>query len=242
MKPNYWVASVILGAMGSVFLLLGVAPKIARSGVERTFLISTNRLDERPQQSAEVGDSFEEFKQRLHQAVRDRDADFIRKIAAPNIVLGLGPRPITIDDLGISDPSAIVWQHLDRILTLGCNANPYQEEAWNCPPSVSEGSLDPSNIYIVGEGINVRTEPNLASPVIAVLSNTEVVLDSIGYSALSAQQRTELETLEGWIPIVTPDAQRGYISSRYAYYLLGHRATFSQRNGEWKMTSFVAGD
>jgi hypothetical protein len=242
MKLNPWVASLVLGVTGSVILLLGIAPKIVRSTPDQTVSKSTIQLQNAPKQSAEAGNSFKEFKQRLHQAVRDRDAAFIRQIAAPDIVLGLG-LPTTLDDLEIDDPDAIIWQHFDRILSLGCNVNLYTEqEAWNCPPYVSEGSLNPNTIYIMGEGINVRTEPNPSSPAIAVLSNTEVERDPIGYSALSEQQRAAIETVEGWMPIVTPDGQRGYISSRYMYYLLGHRATFSQQKGEWKMTSFVAGD
>lgn len=242
MKLNHWVTSLGLGVTGSVILLLGIAPKIARSNFDRTVSKSTIQLQNAPKKSAEAGESFEEFKQRFHQAIRDRDAAFLRQIAAPEIVLGFG-LPMTLDDLEIDDPNAIVWQHLDRILSLGCNVNPHADrEMWNCPPSVSEGSLDPNTIYIVGEDVNVRTEPNSNSPAIAVLSNTEVERDPIGYSALSEQQRVAIETVEGWMPIVTPDGQNGYVSSRYMYYLLGHRATFSRQNGEWKMTSFVAGD
>lgn len=210
------------------------APAYARRPIELT-------------DQAKPGSAFYEFRERLRQAVRDRDAAFIRQIADPQIQLTFG-RPITIEELEIDNPQAIVWQHLERIINTGCTPHEAPAEApvmdaWTCP-HVAEASLgDPfTDIYIVGSSVNVRAEPKASSPVIAVLSHEVVQFDAKGAERLSDQQRQVMQTVEGWQPVITPEGKRGYVSSRYAYIPAGYRARFEQKQGAWKMTVFIAGD
>ena len=190
--------------------------------------------------------SFFKFRQRLQQAIRERDAAFIRAIADPQIKLTFGPA-MTLQDLAIDDPNSLFWQRLDRILSAGCAA--YEApadspiEAWQCP-HVSQASLgDPfSDVYIVGEGVNVRENPRTNSRVVAVVSHEVVKSDPSGYDRLSEQQRQELQTDRGWQPIITPAGKRGYVASGYAYTPAGYRARFENQTGQWKMTIFITGD
>lgn len=209
-----------------------------------------NSLPHRPivlTDQAKPGSSFYAFRQRLRQAVRDRDADFLRQIADPQIKLSFG-LPITIEQLDIDNPKALVWQHLERIINIGCV--PYEaptdvpsSEAWTCP-HVAEASVgDPfTDVYVVGTGVNVRSLPEANSAVVAVLSNEVVPFDSRGAERLSQQQVQGIETLDGWKPVTTPEGIRGFVSSRYAYIPAGYRARFEQKQGQWKMTIFIAGD
>lgn len=193
------------------------------------------------------GSSFDHFRQQLQQAIRDRNAAFIRSIADPQIKLTFG-LPITLNDLNIDRPNSLFWRQLERIMSVGCA--PYEApgdapdvEAWQCP-HVSQAALgDPfSDIYIVGTDVNVRAAPSIDSPVIDVLSNEVVRSDSTGFDRLTDQQREELQTLAGWQPILTPQGQHGYVSSRYAYAPAGYRARFENKQGRWQMTIFIAGD
>lgn len=190
--------------------------------------------------------SFHQFRERLKQAIRDRDAGFIEAIADPNIQITFGI-PVPFSSLGFDDPNSLSWKRLERIINIGCT--PYEAPAgvemgaYQCP-HVSQASLgDPfSDVYIVGENINVRAQPSPDSPVMDVLSDEVVKSDPDGLDRLTPQQREEQQTDEGWQPVITPTGQRGYVSSRYAYYPAGYRARFENKQGQWKITAFIAGD
>ncbi|KAF3890046.1 MULTISPECIES: SH3 domain-containing protein [Nostocales] len=190
--------------------------------------------------------SFYQFRERLKQAIRERNAKFIRAMADPNIKITFGS-PIPFSSLKFDDSNSLSWKRLERIMSIGCT--PYEApagvklDAYQCP-HVSQASLgDPfTDVYIVGENINVRAQPRNDSQVIGVLSDEVVKSDPSGFSRLTQQQRQEQQTFEGWQPIITPTGQRGYVSSRYAYYPAGYRARFENKQGQWKMTVFIAGD
>ncbi|GAB1540989.1 hypothetical protein NUACC21_36580 [Scytonema sp. NUACC21] len=190
--------------------------------------------------------SFYQFRERLKQAIRERDAKFIRAIADPKIKITFGS-PIPFSSLRFDNPNSLSWTRLERIISIGCT--PYEAppgvkiNAYQCP-HVSQASLgDPfSDVYIVGENINVRAQPRNDSQVIGVLSDEVVKSNPTGFSRLTQQQQQEQQTFDGWQPIITPAGQQGYISSRYAYYPAGYRARFENKQGQWKMTVFITGD
>ena len=192
------------------------------------------------------GSSFDRFRQRLKQAIRERDAKFIRAIADPKITITYG-LPIAFSTLGFDNPNSLSWKRLERILSVGCT--PYEApagveiDAYNCP-HVSQAAMgDPfTDIYIIGETVNVRSQPRLNSQMIGVLTNEIVKFDSAGFERFTQQQRDLAQTLEGWMPIITPKGERGYVSSRYAFFAAGYRARFENKKGQWKMTVFISGD
>ncbi|HEY9627856.1 MAG TPA: hypothetical protein V6C84_11190 [Coleofasciculaceae cyanobacterium] len=189
---------------------------------------------------------FHQFRERLKQAIRDRDAEFIAAIADPEIKTTFG-LPVPFSSLDFDNPNSLSWKRLERIIDIGCT--PYEApagveiDAYQCP-HVSQASLgDPfSDVYIVGENVQVRAQPRADSPVIDAVSDEVVNADPAELARLTQQQQQEQQTVEGWQPIVTSTGQRGYVSSRYAYYPAGYRARFEQQQGDWKMTVFIAGD
>lgn len=194
------------------------------------------------------GSSFYEFRARLQQAVRTRDAKFIRAIAASDIKLSFGP-PMKLDELEIDRPTSLFWQRLERIISTGCapyEAPPGKSEqiqTWACPHVFQASLGEPfSDVYIVGSNINVRSRPHADTPVVAVVSNEVVKSDPHGFSALSDSQRAAMQTFDGWQPIIAPNGQRGFVSSRFAYVPAGYRGLFENRGGTWKMTVFITGD
>lgn len=193
-----------------------------------------------------AGSSFYQFRERLKQAIRDRDANFINEIADPNIQTTFG-LPQDFSELGFNNPRSLAWKHLERIINVGCT--PYEApagveiDAFQCPHISQSAVGDPyTDVHILGENVNVRAEPQENSPVIETLTNELVQADSTGYDRLTEQQREEIETVDGWRPVITPSGRRGYVSSRYAYLPVGYRARFENKNGTWKMTIFIAGD
>lgn len=193
-----------------------------------------------------VGSSFYQFRERLKQAIQDRDATFMNAIADPDIKTTFGPAQ-DFSKLGFGNPDSLSWKRLERIINIGCT--PYEApagveiQAFQCP-HISQASVgDPyMDVYILGEDVNVREQPENNSPVIEVLDNELVKADPARFDRLTEKQREEMETLEGWRPIITPSGKPGYVSSRYAYVPVGYRARFENKNGTWKMTIFIAGD
>ena len=45
-----------------------------------------------------------------------------------------------------------------------------------------------------------------------------------------------------WIEARTPKGRRGYVRTSEARSLLDYRIIFGRRDGEWRITAFVAGD
>lgn len=197
---------------------------------------------------AKPGSSFYEFRQQLRQAVKARDVGFIRAIADPKIKLTFGS-PMTLDELEITNPQSLFWKRLERIINTGCtpyesasNA-PNQPERWACPHVFQASVGDPyTDVYIVGEKVNVRAQPQANSPTIGVVSNEVVKSDSQALQRMTDDQLALMQTVDGWHPIITPQGRQGFVSSRFAYVPVGYRAIFEQQGGRWKMTVFIAGD
>lgn len=193
---------------------------------------------------------FTQFRNALRQAVQDRDADFIRAIAAPDIRLTFG-LPMTIDELDIDNPNALFWKNMEKAIATGCASEIFgvepEKQTWICPhvflAPETVPTIDPySHIVIVGNDINVRAEPDSSSPVVGTVSNEVVRYDVDSTSDLSAEQQQAVSTLNGWQSIITSTGQRGFVSSRYAYSPIGYRAFFTKENDTWQMTVFIAGD
>ncbi|MEE3715396.1 SH3 domain-containing protein [Tumidithrix elongata RA019] len=176
------------------------------------------------------------FRDRLRQAIRDRDAKFIRAISDPKIRLLEADRPtrLTFDDLQIDDPNAEFWANIEKAMAIGCAEN---TNYWICP-NVFLVLHDNYAVAIVGENISVYEHPNAQSAVIAALSNEAVKKTPL----TDKNSYLREERKNGWIGITLSNGRSGFVRSRYAYSELGYRASFEKFEGEWKMVSFLVGD
>lgn len=68
---------------------------------------------------------------------------------------------------------------------------------------------------------------------IATLSNEAIKL---------AENNANLLSVNSLAKVLLPNAQTGYVSSRYIYTRFGYRAIFEKLESKWQMTAFVAGD
>jgi hypothetical protein len=220
--------------------LYPVKPRVA------SFPRQTLQLTDEGQTSAD----FSSFRNTLRQAVDNRNASFIRAIAAPDIQLTFG-LPITIDALNLDNPDAPFWKHLEKAIATGCASEIFgvepEKETWICPHVfLAPDDLPNFELYeqvvIVGKNISVRSAPTLESPVIDTVSDEVVRQDYDSLNELTETQQRAISTLEGWQPIITSTGQRGYVSSRYAYSPIGYRAFFTKTNDEWEMIVFIGGD
>ena len=172
-----------------------------------------------------VGSSFYTFRQKLRQAIRDRNADFIRSIADPSISLTLGRDPISLNDLNLDNPNSESWLNLEQAFSFGCMPS-RPPDAWDCPvyPENSPFSIGIDDIY-VGKNVKVRSRPKANSPVVTVLSN---------------ELAKTIESAPGWMPIKTLEGQLGYVRTHQAFQIVGgYNAGFKQAGDRWIMTRFL---
>ncbi|MER3433671.1 MAG: hypothetical protein C4288_09605 [Leptolyngbya sp. ERB_1_1] len=195
---------------------------------------------------------FAKFLDRTKQAVRDRDAKYIRSIVTSQTKFSFGKQR-SIDYLNPENPNSPFWASLEKALALGCSKD---ANGYSCPTvfqqfqtalkNSSSPNMDASSaIVVVGQNVNARSQPNADSPTIATLTNEIVKYDTTTFQNASEQEKAEtfrLDNPNGWVPVILPNNQRGFVSSRYAYSPIGYRVLFGKEGGEWKMQAFVTGD
>jgi hypothetical protein len=95
------------------------------------------------------GSSFDQFRERLKRAIRERDATFIRAIADPDIKLTFG-LPMKLTALGFENPNSLAWKRLERILSVGCASYEapagVEIDAYQCP-HVSPAAMEDDCFY-----------------------------------------------------------------------------------------------
>ncbi|MCY7275569.1 MAG: SH3 domain-containing protein [Phormidesmis sp. CAN_BIN44] len=208
---------------------------------------------------------FAQFIQQFRQAVQNRDAQFIRDRVTSKTTFDFG-RHRSINYLNLDNPKSPFWSQLEKAIAPGCTdeanialpQNPPKGTVFSCStvfrqfdevvknaPANQKISVSETSIVIVGNGVNVRSEPDTKAPVIAILSDEIVTFDRDTFekSPMQIQQTTlEPDNLDGWTPVILPNDKHGYVSNRFAYRPLGYRAIFANTDGRWMMQTFVSGD
>jgi hypothetical protein len=188
--------------------------------------------------------------------VADRDLAFIEQHLNPettNLTFGIDHQQV-YDRLAWDNPDGDGWAYLQKAIALGCgNDDPGAKgDLWVCPPFQATGISSPvdgsvyepfETVVIVGTDVNVRQAPDSGAAVVGTVSNEVVKLNPVVWEVPNPDlDLGDWETFEGWMAIVLPNGQSGYVSSRYAYSLLGYRAGFSFFEDQWQFTFFLAGD
>lgn len=217
---------------------------------------------------AAPGTEFYRFRSQFRRAIAERDADFITAlISDEGVTIGYG-RPQTIAELDLDNPNAYFWAMLEKAMSLSCETMPssgYPDVdpgalVWNCPnvaksfyeqypysPDQSGVEYELSKVIVIGNGINVRLQPNANSRVVGVLTDEIVELDQDRWQQqLETTPEEEWSTLthplDGWTPVILPNDERGYISNRYIHNTLAPQVILGQVNGSWQILHIPAGD
>lgn len=239
---------------------------------KQAVVASTPKLDNFPHQRISLpdevkpGSEFDQFRQRLRQAVRNRNAQFVRSILPDKKEIGVGFGVVEIANLKLDDPNEHLWGLLEKAVSIGCysEANPGYPgiapgtETWVCnnvthefsrqyPNPSSEPGLEHelSHVVIVGNNVNVRQAPDTNSRVVGLLSNEVVKVNRSveeQFAKKRAEQSRAYDPLNGWVAVILPNKQLGYVSSRYAYFPLEYRAVFGRVAGQWQLLHLPGGD
>ena len=216
-----------------------------------------------------AGSDFAKFRQEFKQAIATRNAEFVLPLLprygdAGDVSIGFGMTPE--DDLDLDQQQSWFWSTLEKAMEFGCVDVPDADlgyetidgVVWVCPgttlafesqypaPPDAEGVEHYfNNVMILGENVNLRSQPSLDGEVIALLSNEVVGSYSEGWdqvqSQLSEDQRRD--PISGWTPIEIANGKRGFVASRYAYSPLEPRLVFGRPDdGGWTILHIPAGD
>jgi|SRR5262245_22979857 len=180
--------------------------------------------------------SFQEFRGKLIEAAKNRDAKFVLSILDPKILNSFG------GDGGVKEfreqwkpdrPDSDLWDVLVKILSMGGSFGKNEF----CAPYVFSKfpELDPfEHSAIIGEQVRVREQPDLTSPVIASLS----------YDIVAITEPFEPIKKDGhsWIAIKLSNGKSGFVSEQFIRSPIDYRACFTKKNGKWRLKTLVAGD
>jgi hypothetical protein len=194
--------------------------------------------------------SFAQFAAKLQRAIRDRDAKYVTSVL-PKDGISIGyTRPTKIADLKLNNPQSDFWGILAYTTAHGCAKSTLANSAaWLCSTVANDFERQypvPQNgnwpdymmqqVIVLGQDVNVRSQPNRNGTVIRTLSNEVVTYNSKGATNFSRNP------LIGWTPVTLNDGKTGYVYNRYAYFILGHTLQVEKRQNQWQITQVLAGD
>jgi len=181
--------------------------------------------------------SFQEFRGKLIEAAKNRDAKFVLSILDSNIQNGfdgVGGVKAFKEKWKPDNPDSELWGVLIEILSMGGSFTKYEF----CAPYVFTKfpELDPfEHSAIIGEQVRVREQPGLTSPIIASLSYDIVAITDPPITPINMDGHS-------WIAIKLSNGKTGFVSEQFIRSPIDYRACFTKKGGRWRMVSLVAGD
>lgn len=190
----------------------------------------------RPVDHSSSDADFRVFKNALGRAVQKKDTAFIYAHADPEILTCFGVECSGVEALKrewITCRTCDFWKESERILKLGCRRLTVESETQFACPYVFEGlpdSLDGLSWVVV------------TAKKVPVYSDTTRGAAIIGYSSYSILPNTGMPSRK-WFRIDSVAGKTwGYLERKFVRSPIESRMIFAKRNGEWKMTAYVAGD
>lgn len=183
--------------------------------------------------------SFVDYRSRLLQAVRARDASVVVELAARDVMLSFGGdagRDSLRRNLeGLETwQGEIYWTELQRVLELG---GVFLEDGAFCSPYLACLDVpgcpdcDPfETVFVTGADVAALAAPEAGARVVGRLSYDVLQLDSDAYAG------------EDWYPVLLPPGRRAFIAHTDARMAVDYRARFEMIGGRWRMSVFIAGD
>ncbi len=187
--------------------------------------------------------SFKAFRNKLIEAVKQRNTPFVLTVLHPKIHLSFGGHYGVKDfrDMWKPDsPDSQVWDELSTILSLGGTFSTSEGKKVFWAPytfSTFPNDLDATEYAsIVGENVRVRSQPTTSASIVTNLS-----YDIVKATLLISDNNRE-DDIPGWVKVVVPDGRNGYVASRYVRTAFDYRLGFERIRGKWLITAFIGGD
>lgn len=187
--------------------------------------------------------SFKAFRNKLIEAVKQRNTPFILTLLHPKIHLSFGGHSGVKDFLEMwkpDSPDSALWNELSTILSLGGTFSTSDGKRSFWAPytfSIFPDDLDAFEYAsIIGENVRVRSQPNTTARIVTNLS-----YDIVKATFYISDNNRE-DDIPGWVKVVVPDGRNGYVASRYVRRPNDYRLGFERIRGKWLITAFIGGD
>lgn len=173
------------------------------------------------------------FAERLRDAAKARDATALAELATQDITLDYGGGSGT-DELKkrLADPKAALWHELDDALALGCAmqgglaALPWY--FWNIP----DGTDGADTVIVTGNDIPLLRRPKSNADPITKLDWAMVTIDPATFDSKAPFSAVHTRT----------GKHEGYVATARLRSVLAYRLIAEPRDGDWRVTAFIAGD
>jgi hypothetical protein len=179
---------------------------------------------------------FDRVHQELGRVVEARDLDGLADLMSADVRVTFGGRygrdGFRQHWTSVPGDRVRLWVELDRALRLGCaEAMDGTGVAYRVIPAmfVTGNDLDGFSSWVALPGAMLRARPTARAKVTMRLPSW-TVLDGVQHDGGS------------WIEARTPKGRRGYVRTSEARSLLDYRIIFGRRDGDWRITAFLAGD
>lgn len=177
--------------------------------------------------------AFVEYRTMLTDAVARKDAAALQALVATDVRVDLGggttwaafTREWKLDQPGES----ALWVELGQVIQLGCEE---LNDLRIMPGNFSRlGEIEDAlpTYFAIETGATLRSRPDDSAPIVAALDS------HLLFENLEAAP-------DGWLNARLSDGRSGFVRLSAVRSAIDYRAGFEKRDGQWKMTSFVAGD
>lgn len=187
--------------------------------------------------------SFKAFRNKLIEAVKERNTKFVLSLLHPKIHLSFGGHSGIKDFVEMwkpNSPDSAVWDELSTILALGGTFSTSEGKRVFWAPYTFSAFPDGLDGYeyasIVGDNVRVRSQPNTTASIVTNLS-----YDVVKATFLIGDNNRE-DNFPGWVKVVVPDGRNGYVASKYIRSPTDYRLGFEKNRGKWLITAFIGGD
>jgi hypothetical protein len=215
--------------------------------------------------------SFQEFRARLIEAVKNRDTKFILSILDPNITNSFGFRASRIDvakNRGAKFIPSILDPNVTNSFGSDEGAKLFKEK-WKPDDPNSELWETLTEILSMGGSFSHGNKNDFCAPYVfgkfpdqfdsfehsAIIGEnvrireqpglTSPVIATLSYDIVAlADSSTRPVEKEGhsWIAIELSNDKTGFVSKQFIRSPIDYRVCFTKKNGKWRMTALVAGD
>ncbi len=189
--------------------------------------------------------SFVAFREKLYQAINEKDLEFLASIIHDDIKFSFGAEHGKDDflqtwQLGTNPESSLFWSEMKEVLMLGGGFLSFNKTSFYAPYIfILKDIEDPySQAVIVGENVRLRDQPHRQGKIIGSLSWDLV---EVIYEEGSIEEIINGET-HFWQKVKNASGEAGYVYGKYIRSPIDFRAGFSQYDGKWMMDLFIAGD
>jgi hypothetical protein len=178
---------------------------------------------------------FAAVRRQLEQAVAKQDIDALLALMSDNVRVTFGGRygrESFRQHWAQSKERGEVWAEFRKALRLGCaTAVDGQGKEYRAIPAmfVTGDDLDGFSTWVARPNAVMRSRPNARAAATMRLP-AWTVLDEVDDNG------------GAWIEARTPKGRHGFVAKIQARSIIDYRIVFGRRDGEWKITAFVAGD